>query len=82
MFIYILDESDSPNAATEKSKSKPAEKKPSKKNKENAGARSLGGSRFCNIFHNKSIIIFLIEDKYFISVNITAIQLLFILITA
>ena len=59
MFIYILDDSDDPNAASEKSKSKPSEKKPSKKNQKNAGARSLGGSRFCNIFHNTSIIIFL-----------------------
>jgi len=51
------DDSDKPNAASEKtkkppktakaslkSKSKPSEKKPSKKNKKNAGARSLGGS--------------------------------------
>ena len=62
MFIYILDDSDNPNAATEKSKSKPSEKKPTKKN---ADARSLGGSRFCNIFYNTSIIIFYIQEFIF-----------------
>ena len=68
MLLYILDDSDYPNAAPEKpekppktmkealeSKSKPSKKKPSKKN---AGARSLGGSRFSNIFYNTSIIVF------------------------
>ena len=57
IFIYFLDDSDNSNAASEKSKSKPSGKKASKKNQKNAGARSLGGSRFCNIFHNTSIII-------------------------
>ena len=66
IFIYILDDSDNPNEVPETPEKPPktmkdalkSTSKPSNKNEKNAGAGSLDGSRFYNIFDSTSIIFF------------------------